>query len=514
MTAVIAWLDRTLGRLTMYRLVLVALAVLTVEALVLGATGVLFYSAPAMLAGVAVLLAASWGSNRLLGLAFRIRPHSESALITAGLLFFIMPPVLTPDGLLVLAGTAAIANASKYLIAVRGRHLLNPAAVGALVVGILGLGYSAWWVANPWMLPLVALTGLLVLFRTRRLPLALLFVAVATLALVARYALSGFAATPAALLELALVSSPTVFFAAFMLSEPLTLPPRRWQQLLEAAVVGVLFAVPFSLSLVAVGPLSIGVFATPELWLVLGNLLAFAFARRRGIRLAYTGRRQLTPTSWEFEFAPDAPVPFAAGQYLELTLPHRADSRGWRRTFSIASAPGGPVRLGLRVPPERSSSFKRTLLELEQGTVLRATGVGGDFTLPTDAAEPLLLVAGGIGITPFVSQLGQLAQSGDARDVVVVYAVSSSDDIAYAVELGRAGVRVLLVAPDAPTRLPEHWEWLGFGPLTSSLLLAAVPDARTRRTYLSGPPSLIAALRPGLAKAGVGRIHTDAFIGY
>lgn len=511
-----AALDRVLGRVTMYRLVLIALGVIAAAALVLTLLpGQLFFGPLDLIASAAVLAAVSYLANRLFARLFRVHPHGESTLITAALLLFIFQPTAEPAGLGVLALAALLAVASKYLIAVRGRHVLNPAAFGAFAVGLLGLDFSVWWVGNPVLLPLVVVAAIAVLHRTRRMPLALVFIAVAATSLIAQAVLAGTPFGDAA--RTAFVSYAVVFFATFMLTEPLTLPPRRIHQLALAVVVGLLYATPFALPGPVFGPIELGLYSTPEFALLVGNVLAFALGQRRALRFEVAGRRQLTPTSWEVELQPSHPVRFRPGQYLELTVPHRGmDARGGRRTFSIASAPapGGPVRLGLRVPPERSSSFKRALLELEPGASVTGTAVGGDFVLPADPAVPLLLVAGGIGITPFVSQLEAARAAGEQRDVVLVYAVSSTDEIAYAVELGRSGCRVLLVSPEPLTRMPEHWTWIGPGRLTGERLLAAVPDAGSRRPYLSGPPALIAELRPALRRAGARRIHTDAFVGY
>jgi ferredoxin-NADP reductase len=200
---------------------------------------------------------------------------------------------------------------------------------------------------------------------------------------------------------------------------------------------------------------------------------------------------------------------------MELTLPHSgADVRGLRRTFSIASAPSDDtVRFGIRTA-DRSSSFKKALLALRMGDTVMATAVGGDFVLPRNPATPVLLVAGGIGITPYLSHLAELEASGGGRDVVVVYSSSSSDDLAYSERLETHGHRVLLVAPKAPTSLPAHWSYLGAGPLTADLLLAAVPDVRDRAAYVSGPPSLVRALSPALRRAHVRSVKTDYFSGY
>jgi ferredoxin-NADP reductase len=297
-----------------------------------------------------------------------------------------------------------------------------------------------------------------------------------------------------------------VFFACFMLDEPLTLPPRRWQQLTEAVVVGLLFQLGFSF----------GTFSsTPEFALVVGNLLAFFWGQRRGIRLEFVGRSQLTPTSWRFDFTPRAPVRFAPGQWMELALPHgTTDARGWRRTFSIASAPGdGLLRFAMRVP-ERSSSFKSAMLELEPGAVVSGTSVGGDFLLPPNAAKALLLVAAGIGITPYISHLERLTATGEKRDIVLLYSVAVTDDIAFAEVLTASDCRVVVLSPTRPAELPDGWSWAGGGELSSEQIHQAVPDAASRTTYLSGPPALVAGLERALRRDGVRRIVTDVFIGY
>lgn len=526
----IAAVDRMLGRVTTYRLVLLCVAALGLLGAALAAVG-LVGALPrgtlgagqlpvAILVSGAVLVGWSLLTSILFAQLFRAPAHHESAAVTGLILLLLLSPTLDPVYLSVDALAATLAIASKYLIAPRGRHILNPAAFGAWAVYSLGLQSTPWWVGTPALLPAVAVLGALVLLRTRRVLLVAVFLGAALLFRMLAAALGGF--SPAEAVSFAVLFSPVLFLGCFLLTEPHTLPPRRAQQLLVAVVVAGLLVVPVSLIGPQWGMLQPQLVTDPALALLGGNLLAFALARRRGLRLEYRSRRQLTPTSWEFEFAASGPIDFRPGQYLELTAPHpRADARGTRRTFSISSAPAAPgdaddpvVRIGLRIPGERASSFKRNLLALQPGTRLAAHSIAGDFLLPRDPAVPLLLVAGGIGITPFISQLGHAMTTRVPRDTVLVYSVSSIDELAYAAELQRSGARVLVVAPEPLPRMPEHWTWIGAGPLTAEMLFAAVPDAPARATYLSGPPALIAALRPALRRAGVRRIRTDAFLGY
>lgn len=504
------WLDRVTGKVTMYRLIVLSLAAVSVIAFALSLFGQLSYGPLELLASAAVALVATKVSNWLIATALRLEPHTESSFITALLVFVVMAPTLEPLGLLSIALAGVIASASKYLIAVRGRHVFNPAAVGILVVTLLAFGplpefsYAAWWLGTPYLALPVAIAAFAILYRTQRLTLGLVFLAVVTASVVLRYVLGGDSALDA--LSYVFLSSPYLFFAGFMLSEPLTLPPRRWQQLAEAVIVGLVATVPFSIGLVG---------NSPQLALLVGNLLAFALGQRRAIRLEHLGKTAIGPAEWELAFQPARAVRFVPGQYIELTIPHSSDFRGTRRYFSISSAPTaeGPLTVAISTP-ERSSSFKRALLELEPGAEVRATGVGGDFTLPASTGTPLLLVAGGIGITPFASQLAHAHSLGERRDAVVVYQSSSTGDLPYAPLLAASGARVVLFAPAAPSPLPAGWTYAGEGRVDGERLLQEVPDAARRRAYISGPPALVASLRAELRSQGVRRVRSDYFSGY
>ncbi|MEO6604236.1 MAG: hypothetical protein ABIN55_01360, partial [Aeromicrobium sp.] len=442
----------------------------------------------------------------------------ESSVITALLLFFMFVPMFTTDleSYAWLAGAAVLANASKYVLAWRGRHIFNPAAAGAFIVYIAHQAIEsdnftvAIWqaAASDKMLPFVALGAFLVMWRTRRLDVGLLFIVLAAALIV--IALNDGGASVGAAVESTFKSYPVVFLAGFMLSEPLTLPPRRKQQLAVAVVTALVFAYPSFIALLTDTPPDLGWFSpTPELSLLVGNLVAFAFSRRHGVSLDLVSRRQLTPETHEFTFKPRRPLPFKPGQYAELTVPHKnVDERGVRRSFSISSPPDakGNVTFALRVP-EKSSTFKRAMVDLNPGTRIHSTGVGGDFILPKDTSAPVLLVAGGIGITPFISQL--LHQPD--RDAVLVYGVTAPEEIAYADEL--AGFRVVIVSPVAPDHLPTMWRHVEAPFISVDLVATAVPDLDQRLAYISGPPAMVNTVRGGLVKR-CKRVKTDYFTGY
>lgn len=501
-----------LGMLSMYRTVLLALLALAVIALVLSFTGLVGVNPLALLSSLLVLAAAvavvDAIGQRVVRRAWRV----ESSLITALILLFVLQPGTSLAELGSLAVAGAVAALSKYVIVWRGRHFLNPAAVGATVVTLAGIGtFSSWWVGTPALVVPVALLGLVVLWRTSRVRIVALFVLVAVAtALVRDVTISaqfGLAFSAGESLTLALLQSPVLFLGAFMLSEPLTLPPRRWQQFTVATVVGVLVG----------WPILVGGFVTlgQERALLIGNLLAFALALRGGLRLTLAGRRLVTPTVHELTFQVEGRPRIIAGQYVELEVPHaRPDVRGTRREFSILSSPSDlpELRVAYRDGTQQHpSSYKRALGQVGVGQSLRATGVWGDFVLPRGEA-PVLLVAAGIGVTPFVSQLRELRAQGGDRDIVLVYVTAESAELAFRDELERCGVRVIVFTRDEPQELPASWMWAGGARLDGPQLARLVPDLVERHVLLSGPPRLIADLAPELRTAR--SVRTDAFAGY
>lgn len=517
-----AWWNRVfavIGRVSMYRLALLSLAALAAIAFLLSLVGLAGPSWAEILATAAVLVVVSTvvdaAAQRLLKLPWRL----ESSLITAGILLFVLRPSATIIGLFGIAIAAAVAAASKYVLAWRGRHVFNPAAVGATVLTLISaisgayeLGGSSWWIGSPLFGPIVLLLGVLVVWRTEKLRVIALFwvvaIGVGVVVVSIQYAASSVPMGVWTVFVQQLWSSPILFLGAFMLSEPLTLPPRRWQQFIVATVVGVLVGWA---PLFGDFPVGLG----QERAVLVGNLIAFAFAVRAAVRLVFESRAQLTPTVRELTFRASRGFTFVAGQFLELDVPHRhPDARGTRREFSIVSAPDDlpTVRIAFRDGGGPQSSFKKALAAVEPGEGLAVTGVWGDFVLPRHSGDPLLMVAAGIGVTPFISHLRHLAQTGQNRDVVVVYVAKESSELAFRDDLERSGVRVIVFTRDEPSRMPENWFWAHGARLDAETLRRAVPDIAQRHAYASGPAGLLADLAPTLQQAR--SITTDAFSGY
>ncbi len=500
----ITLIDRMLDPITMYRLVLTYLAALLAAAFVLGFFAVTPHDPTAIAFSAVLTTSACLISNRLFAFVFRVPANSDSVSITALILALILDPVTASDtrGVGVLVFASVWAMASKYIVAVGGRHLFNPAAVAVAMTALLLDHPATWWVAgNLPLLPLVLVGGLLVLRKLRRFDMALVFAAAALATTLATAQPSQFGTV----LTETLRSSPLLFFAFVMLTEPLTAPTMRWPRLAFAAITGFFFA----------PNVHVGTFYfTPELALLIGNLFAYAVGPRGRFVLTLERIEQSAADSYDFIFRSPKKLAFRAGQYLDWTLAlDHPDNRGNRRTFTLASAPTEEtVRLGVKFY-SKPSAFKRALAAMRPGDTIQASQVAGDFTLPADRTEKLAFIAGGIGITPFRSMLRLLLDRDEARPIKVLYAVSRPEDIAYrdvldAAEAALGIPTVYAVSRDAGPG--EHQ-----GPINASLIRETIPDYRERTFYISGSGAMVAAMRTLLLGMGVERrrIRTDFFSG-
>lgn len=497
MSSIGDYLDEQLGRITMYRLVVYGLIAISLMALVLMLTGYLPYSPASFLSSMALFIGVSYATNRLFGWLFGVRPHSESAIITGLILALLfVPPVTIVEGLQ-LGLVAVIAMASKYVIVFRNRHIFNPAAIGIVIAAMAGLAYAAWWIATPALLPVTVVVSAVILFKTRRLQMAGIFLAVAVGVILMRTVADSGPSLQA--VTMAITSWPLVFFAGIMLCEPLTLPPRRRQQFIEAGVVGVLLGSGLHFSIITM---------TPALALIVGNLLGWYWSTRQIVKLRLVAKKQMGQSMYDFTFDSNKPK-FVAGQYLELTLPHRhADSRGMRRLFSIVGRPGDEhINIGTRLP-EKPSSFKRALMNLKPGQTVYATRIAGDFVLPDDESVPMLLIAGGIGVTPYISYM----MASGKREMSLVYAVSSSEDLAYIEQLRHHDISVTIVSPDEAVLPDPSWRHIKAGLLTQDILQELIGIHRPL-VYISGPPVMVNKTKHIVKALGL-PYKTDHFAGY
>ncbi len=481
MIAIAHTIRKRLDGVGMYRTVTLALYFLVATSLVFGVIGKVPYSFIDQTASLATALGVAMISNVALARLWRVSANHGSAIITALIIFFLFVPAPTLSGQWVISAVTFIAIGSKFLFAWKKQHIFNPAAFGALALSAPGIVEATWWIGTPWLfVPLLA-AGSLVVMKIRRWNLVCWCVGTAFVVYIFeawRLGTNTFSAIPTFF-----TSWPILFLAFFMLTEPFTTPPTKKLQRWYGALVGGLSSATFFAPYIAM---------SPELALIIGNLAFYPFSLRQKIHPALIKVKEITKNTKEFIFRKPADMQFHAGQYLEWTLPHKKpDSRGIRRYFTIASAPHeSTLRMAVRFS-EKGSTYKQALQKLKPGDHIIGSQRAGDFLLPKDTKAKLAFVAGGIGITPFLSHFSHIKQQNIPRDIVLFYCNNTYEDIAYReifTSLADAGwCKVVHVLAEEKRSGYMH----GF--LTEGSIKEHTPDYQERVWYLSGPSEMVRA---------------------
>ena len=224
-----------------------------------------------------------------------------------------------------------------------------------------------------------------------------------------------------------------------------------------------------------------------------------------------------TVTSFYLSAADGTPLPAAlAGQYLTLRVAG-AGTPAPVRSYSLSSAPGTQTyRISVKEEPHGVAS---TYLHdnLKQGSILDSAAPRGDFVLG-DGTEPVLLISAGIGVTPVLAMLHQLAAARSARDIWWIYGARGPAEHPLAAETHELlsslpNARELLFYSQAtpPQRHRDHAIYTS-GRLTAEKVVALSPAA-SASAYICGPTGFMTDMHDALTAAGIdpARIHTELF---
>jgi ferredoxin-NADP reductase len=229
------------------------------------------------------------------------------------------------------------------------------------------------------------------------------------------------------------------------------------------------------------------------------------------------GREQLAEGTLAFRFEKPAGFNFKAGQavVLELLDPPAGDGQK-RRTFSLVSAPfESTLVIATRM---RNTAFKRALKTLPDGQSMKLVGPIGQFTL-AEAARPAVFIAGGIGITPFMSMLRQAARERSPQPLLLLYSNRRPEDAAFlgelqGIERQNSNFRLFATMTDM-SKSSRQWDGeTGF--VDANLIKRCAGGLVAPVYYVVGPPAMVVAMQETLRRAGVAQndIHSEEFYGY
>jgi len=210
--------------------------------------------------------------------------------------------------------------------------------------------------------------------------------------------------------------------------------------------------------------------------------------------------RRLGDDAVEIAMTPLArPLEFQAGQFVYASFRQSGMPRE-SHPFTIASAPGGDP---LRIVVKRLGDFTGLVMELHPGSEARLEGPFGRFCLRRDGARAQTWIAGGIGITPFLSWVRGF---DEALPVDLYYCTPGADQAHFLDEL-------YAIADRYPTLRVIPIRKSSLGRLSVADIAAVNPNAAHGHVFICGPQVLIDNLTKGFAARGTppNRIHSENF---
>lgn len=224
------------------------------------------------------------------------------------------------------------------------------------------------------------------------------------------------------------------------------------------------------------------------------------------------------------------PLPaFRPGQFLTFSLDVAGGTESARtltRCYSLSDAPDpAHYRVTIKrvpaphehpeIPPGLSSNHFHDHVRV--GDNLRVKAPSGHFHIDPDASVPVVLIGGGIGITPMMSMLRWCVANQSQRLVHFYYGLRNSDEHAFKAQLEELAashpalrLHVVYSRPTSADLVGRDYRHAGH--VDVELLRRTLPHGR-HQFYVCGPPAMMQTLVPALAEWGVpvADIHYEAF---
>lgn len=205
---------------------------------------------------------------------------------------------------------------------------------------------------------------------------------------------------------------------------------------------------------------------------------------------------------------PEIPFQFRAGQYVRATVELDGGATA-TRAYSISSSPGQHSYIELtikREPGGKVSGFFHDRAKV--GDTISIAGPAGQFTF-AESRDRLLLIGGGVGLTPLASVLRDLGERGWSGQILLISSIASPDERLFGAELDLLASRhpnLTVHTVVAPPSDRSTW-------IDRAYLERTVPEPYRWRAHVCGPPALMTAISGFLRELGVpaDQIWTEAF---
>jgi ferredoxin-NADP reductase len=230
-------------------------------------------------------------------------------------------------------------------------------------------------------------------------------------------------------------------------------------------------------------------------------------------------REEVAEGTMAFHFEKQSGFNFKAGQSADVTLtdPPETDAEGNTCTFSIASSPfENELVFTTRT---RDTAFKRSLKKVPLATEVKISPATGSFTLHKNRAKPAVFLAGGIGITPFLSIVRQADRDRLPHKLYLFYSNRRPEDAAFldtlqTLETTNPNFQLICTMTEMSK---SKKAWKGETVLIDKEMLSRhLGVLQGPIYYIAGPPAMVTAMRETLVSAGVEEddIRSEEFAGY
>ena len=241
--------------------------------------------------------------------------------------------------------------------------------------------------------------------------------------------------------------------------------------------------------------------------------------RRKLCRLRVARIYQETPDVKTFRLVAchggGVPFSYLPGQFLTLTLP--VGEKPIRRSYTISSSPTQGYHCEITVKREEHGAGSRYLHDhVSVGDTLEVQAPSGRFVFTGEDAEHIVLIAGGVGITPMMSVARALTDMEWDGRIDFVVACTDPEHFVFEADLARLQERhENLHVFVAMSRIDKDSNGYRKGRLSRELLAEWVPSITSARVHLCGPPAMMDAVRKMLSELDVpdGSVHTENFGG-
>lgn len=207
------------------------------------------------------------------------------------------------------------------------------------------------------------------------------------------------------------------------------------------------------------------------------------------------------------------PFSFLPGQYATITS--EIDGKKVRRSYTISSSPTQRDYIELTIKREEHGLESRHLHDhADTGDLVEIAAPSGRFFFTGREADGIVLIAGGVGITPMMSVLRDLTDRSYEHDIYLLYGVNTPADIIFREQIDFIARRHPKVHVAYTVSKTDGSDWSGpVGYITADFIAASVPDITRRRIHLCGPPLMMDAVKAALHQLDVPeeQIKTEDF---